>query len=415
MSIYFGKMLELKAIENKFDRYFLYLRVLFVEDTELFLEIDHYTAENLKPLVKFHNGYRYRLSFNNSWNVVEKHHISILSQTHGEQSEKIHFSCSEDYINKLASIKNCQHINDLKNLDFIFDDTLLVEENPISEKPQQKESMPQIKYQIKFAWAPIAIMSVIFVFLLGFWDQTSLDKIVFNQKVLAQSAESEDNGAEEAVHELLIPTDTIIVEAASLTEPITPSIELNETISYNIPEGNVALTFDDGPSKHTTKITDILKQYNVGGTFFFTGTNIKKYPDSIKYVASNGYSIGSHSMTHSNLKNISLDDQEYEIIESIKLLEEITNEEINLFRPPYGNFTKHVKNVINENQYKMVFWNNDTEDWKTRDADKILNHIKSSDVSGSIILFHESEAVIDALPRIIEYLQEQGLNIVNLK
>ena len=63
----------------------------------------------------------------------------------------------------------------------------------------------------------------------------------------------------------------------------------------------------------------------------------------------------------------------------------------------------------------MVLWNNDPKDWKTRNSDRILDDIQSSDVSGSIILLHESQAVIDALPNIVEYLQQFDLEIVNLK
>ena len=67
-----------------------------------------------------------------------------------------------------------------------------------------------------------------------------------------------------------------------------------------------------------------------------------------------------------------------------------------------------------DDKYKMVLWNNDPEDWRTHDTYKILNHIKNSNVSGSIVILHETQAVLDALPRMIEYFQELGLQIVSL-
>ncbi len=38
----------------------------------------------------------------------------------------------------------------------------------------------------------------------------------------------------------------------------------------------IALTFDDGPSKETKQVLDILKKERVKATFFVVGKNIKK-------------------------------------------------------------------------------------------------------------------------------------------
>jgi peptidoglycan/xylan/chitin deacetylase (PgdA/CDA1 family) len=37
--------------------------------------------------------------------------------------------------------------------------------------------------------------------------------------------------------------------------------------------GTMALTFDDGPYIYTSKIVDLLKQYDAKATFFITGNN----------------------------------------------------------------------------------------------------------------------------------------------
>ena len=96
-------------------------------------------------------------------------------------------------------------------------------------------------------------------------------------------------------------------------------------------------------------------------------------------------------------------------------MEEIIDEDVLLFRPPYGSYNKQLVDLAIEHEYKIVLWNNDPEDWKTRNPNKIFESIKNSNTSGAIILLHESQAVVDSLPKIIEYLQEQDLEIVNLK
>ncbi|MNJ42377.1 Peptidoglycan-N-acetylglucosamine deacetylase [compost metagenome] len=153
----------------------------------------------------------------------------------------------------------------------------------------------------------------------------------------------------------------------------------------------------------------------MGGTFFFVGKNVKKYPESIQYVKSNGYAIGSHGMNHLELTKLSDDKQKYEITQPNELIEELIGEPVILFRPPYGAKDDSVVNIIRGLHHKMVLWDIDTKDWESRDAKKIYNSVAKAGVSGSIILLHESQATIDALPQIIQFLKEQNLEIVNLQ
>ena len=60
---------------------------------------------------------------------------------------------------------------------------------------------------------------------------------------------------------------------------------------------NIYLTFDDGPSKYTSKLLDVLKKYDVKATFFVTG-NGKGYEDMILRAYNEGHTIGLHSNTH---------------------------------------------------------------------------------------------------------------------
>ncbi|MBZ4668480.1 MAG: peptidoglycan-N-acetylglucosamine deacetylase [Epulopiscium sp.] len=225
----------------------------------------------------------------------------------------------------------------------------------------------------------------------------------------------EDDMAKDNIVKDEFATDDRLAENIIPDQFMLPFVELDNPVSYNIPEGYVALTFDDGPSKYSKEIVDILKEYGIGGTFFFIGLNVKKYPEHVKYIHSNGYSIGTHSMNHSNLPTLSNEKQEKELIQSSQLIESLTGEKLSLFRPPYGAMNQNVKDLANQYGYKIILWNNDPEDWRNKDADAIVNHIKNTDISGSIILLHESQAVIDALPRIINYLKEQNLEIVSLK
>lgn len=423
MLVYNLKLLELIGIEFKSEKHYLHIMFFFEEEVELFWEIDEFTANCLTPFIQLDNNYKYRLSLNHTFDKLQNHHLGILTKTYLESSDKISFLCSEDFINALNTIKNIQNTADLDKLDFI---SRTLEENTEESKVEEIHEIIEVpeKSKKKFTYPLIFASSIILIILFSYFNQDHINKARSNEEVLAQSTNSDitmDLSQEETPNntiDYLEEEDLLLDEPLieEITKATLPSVILDNGESiYKIPEGKVALTFDDGPSKYSIDIMDVLNKYEVGATFFFTGSNAEKYPDYIRTIKSNGYSIGSHSMNHFDMKTISYKKQEYEITQSIKLLEDIVETEINLFRPPYGSVNKQIRDLVSENQYKLVLWNNDPEDWKTNDVDQIFTNIQNSNVSGSIMLLHESQAVIDALPRIIEYLQELNLEIVNLE
>ncbi len=413
MSVYKGKLLELLSVDREANESFLRIRLSFEQDTELRWKIDHETAENLKAVTALGQSHKYRLSFYCSWDPTKNQYVSFLTRTYRDQSDKIYFSCSKTYISGLNAIKCSEQNSQVYTLPF-----LSIASQPI-DHVKQKIVSPKRLYR-KSSWIAVAMLVITSAI---FWSYSPIyeAKLIENTIVKAKDVDSEVLVDLMAIEEQPINSQ-IEIDASnehesslSISEPKFPTSELNEVISYSIPAGTVALTFDDGPSKYTKEITDILKMYQVGGTFFFIGENVKRYPEYVQYVKSNGYVIGSHSMHHTNLVTLSYQKQKVDLLETNRLIEELIQEEVVLFRPPYGSKNEATVELMNKNQIKMVLWDTDTKDWKSRNADKIVNSVLSAQASGSIILLHESQAVIDALPRIIEYLQAQDLQIVNLK
>lgn len=413
MSVYHGKVLELVAIEKNNEKSYLRIKFSLEQEVEQFWEIDNDTADNLITIFEFDENHKYRLSLHTILDSTKRQYISLLTRTHRDKSDRIYFACSVDYKNELDSIKNTKSINDLNKLPFLSANLSAIDEKEIDQENKQREIVVTKAYKLPFIWVSIGMMSVIFIILFGYSKTTELNKTTIKNTTIA-IAKAKTSEVD------LVDTNTVVTPATKLvkndfTQSSIPYLELNDSIAYDIPDGYVSLTFDDGPSKYTMKIIDILKKYEVGGTFFFIGNNVKKHPDYVRYVQSNGYSIGSHSMNHVKMSELSYEKQKDELIQSTKVIEDITKEEVVLLRPPYGALNEQTKNVIHDYQYKMILWNRDPKDWKTRDASKIINYVHNTKASGSIILLHESQAVIDALPKIIEHLQEQNLKIVSLQ
>ena len=402
-----GKVLELIAIQQDNDNWQLHTRIISIgQQVEVLWEVDEYTAGHLFALCDFSGNHKYRLSFNTSVDSSKSQITSTVSKTYRDISNRLIFICSKEYQKQLEEIKNTLNDQDLLKLSFIHVPYTEVE-TPSENVTIIKNNKP--KKLIK--WASIGLISTIFV-LFGY--STYLNKEVDSKTVNAEIKTTEVHLAEASSTELAAAYNNPTPEELS-EQPDFPYVEMKDLVNYGISGNYVALTFDDGPSKYTTAIIDTLKNYNVGGTFFFIGNNSNKHPDVVQYVHQNGYTIGSHSMRHDNMLKLTYKQQEADLLQTTAIIEGIIEEDVNLYRPPYGSFNNLTESLIQDYDKKIVLWDKDTRDWQSRDAKKIIQYVKSIDATGSIILFHESQAVVDALPTIIEHLQQQGLVIVNLK
>lgn len=172
----------------------------------------------------------------------------------------------------------------------------------------------------------------------------------------------------------------------------------------------VALSFDAAWGADKTQgIIDILNKYNIKATFFLVGFWVDKYEDEVKKIAECGFDIGNHSHNHlkmSTLQNQSIVDE----IEYVnKKVQDLTGKRPYVFRAPFGDYNnKLIENVTNLNM-QAVQWSIDTLDWKGLNCDEILSRVKSKATYGDVILFHNnSDHVLDALPKVIDYLLAEG-------
>lgn len=406
------KYFELVAIIHHHTNTYLRIRLCSEQLIELYWAIDDATAINMKGIYECDGHSKYRISLHSSYDIVRNHHVASLTKTYRDSSEPIHFDCSMAYKLNLESIKNSKSISDIVNLPFILSELPALNVTAMPIENMQHEELAKKHKATKSSWI-LTVASVMVLIAAGFSyyliNKATMDRTI----VIAAQPKIHITPVYSTIERNIISPVTTTPDDDS-TPFSLPYLTMDDSVTYSIPEGYVALTFDDGPSKYTTQIIDILKDYEVGGTFFFLGSNAKKYPDSVRYVQENGYSIGNHSMNHANLTRTSIEEQEKDLLNSTNAIEDITNVKMALFRPPYGALNEQVTALVQQHGYKIVQWNKDPEDWKTQDAENIFKYIRDNKASGSIILLHESQAVIDALPSIIEHLLEQNLQIVNL-
>lgn len=180
----------------------------------------------------------------------------------------------------------------------------------------------------------------------------------------------------------------------------------------------VALSFDAAwGNEDTERILDILRENDIKVTFFMTGEWVEKFPEDVKKIAKDGHVLGNHSENHKKMSELSVDDCKEEIMAVHNKVKELTGVDMEVFRPPYGDYDDKLVNVTYEVGYFPVQWSVDSLDWKNYGAnsiiDTVVNH-KALD-NGAIILMHNgSKFTADALQGVIDGLKNKGYSFVTI-
>lgn len=197
------------------------------------------------------------------------------------------------------------------------------------------------------------------------------------------------------------------------------------------------LTFDDGPSRHSTRIIlDILKDNSIKATFFTLGTSIEnndKAADLLKRMAREGHSIGNHGYSHNYsilYPNRIVDVEAFmkDIEKNNKILKDILgkNFKTRLIRMPGGhaswNGTAELDKALESKGIYQMDWNSLNGDAEGKDFPKeyLLDKLKETvgDKDVIIILMHDTDSkkgTVEYLQSAIDHLKKEGFEFRTLK
>jgi len=159
----------------------------------------------------------------------------------------------------------------------------------------------------------------------------------------------------------------------------------------------VTFTFDDGPNPSTTpQVIDALLKYDVPATFFIvtqriTGKTGEKAREILAREVQHKFEIGSHSVSHPNLKKASGKTLEKEIDGSIKTLATEIGKHVGIFRAPYGALGAGGRARLKKLGLTEAFWSIDTLDWQAKNSDRLRKKVFSMIVAqhGGVVLMHD--------------------------
>ena len=179
-------------------------------------------------------------------------------------------------------------------------------------------------------------------------------------------------------------------------------------------EKKIAITFDDGPHPvYTEKLLDGLKKRGIKATFFVLGERAKRNPEIIKRMLKEGHIIGNHTYSHIQLRSSNREKFREELLLTNQVISEITGEEVQYVRPPYGTWDKKLEAELN---MIPVFWNVDPNDWCSGNANRVTKNIVNKAKENSIILLHDCyQSSVDAALSSIDILTEKGFHFVTME
>lgn len=230
-----------------------------------------------------------------------------------------------------------------------------------------------------------------------------------------------------------LPTEEMQEEASGVyeTTKVEESVRDTETKAEEPAKINpvkssgkkVYLTFDDGPSSNTDQILDILKDYDVKATFFVVGKTDERSVKAYQRIVEEGHTLAMHSYSHRY-------DEIYESKEAFardlnslqEYLYETTGVWPRIYRFPGGSSNTVSKVDMQELIEYLTDIGITYFDWNVASGDAVSRALPAETIvnnclSGiekqkeSVILMHDASnkgTTIEALPQIIEAIQEQG-------
>ncbi len=189
--------------------------------------------------------------------------------------------------------------------------------------------------------------------------------------------------------------------------------EYNAKAINETEEKVINLTFDQGyENGFTSMILDTLKEKGVKATFFVVGDYAERQPELVKRMIEEGHTVGSHSVNHYSMPELSVEEATAEIMGLHEYMLENFGIQMTLFRPPKGEYSEKSLAVTADLGYKTVLWSFAYADWDTDnqpDPQESLQKLIDRAHPGAIYLLHSvSETNANILGDFIDAMLAEG-------
>ena len=297
------------------------------------------------------------------------------------------------------------------------------------------KSKPKIKIKNFPRFILFSTLSLIIVFtvLSGMVTLTSKLVVAFNsqREILQTASVTNSSEANAPKTETATVNNTTTQNAKTDTTPSVKDTDPLADIKARLRSGDtdgikvVFLTFDDGPSENTRELLDMLNEYDAKGTFFTTLHDNDNAKAMYRRITNEGHTLANHTSSHDYSLYNNPDAFLADVDELDQYQKTITGlaETSHVFRFPGGSMNSTeacVQGLVNRG------WN--YSDWNVSSGDgcadppssdviaqMIIDGCRENDVS--VVLSHAElkESSREAIPIVIETLQQEGYTFLNME
>lgn len=202
--------------------------------------------------------------------------------------------------------------------------------------------------------------------------------------------------------------NTLTAERTVVVERLVQGDEITDKIVY--------LTFDDGPSKNTGRVLDVLKACNVKATYFAIGTSSLS---ELKRIADEGHTVGVHTYSHTADVVYKSEKAFFEDMDKLQeYVKQYTGSTTKYMRFPFGSTNNRapsgmmakLRTSVAKKGYTYFDWDVSASDsgGESKTADdvfyRVTEGIENCKKDKMVVLMHDPvDFSMDALERIIQW------------
>ncbi|NJO24208.1 MAG: polysaccharide deacetylase family protein, partial [Sphingomonadales bacterium] len=185
-------------------------------------------------------------------------------------------------------------------------------------------------------------------------------------------------------------------------------------------DGEVILTFDDGPHPHYTKmVLDALEAHCTRATFFMVGFRAMTASALVRDIARRGHTIGTHTWSHQDLAKIDPVAAKAEIELGISAVQKsLGAPAAPFFRFPYLSAPRGMQAYLKSRNTGMFSIDVDSYDYKTRSPTLVVRNVMQQlqAKKKGILLFHDIQpATAGAMKLMLDELKRGGFQVVHMR
>lgn len=177
----------------------------------------------------------------------------------------------------------------------------------------------------------------------------------------------------------------------------------------DLPDGVLALTYDDGPGKDTVQLARYLSDEDVHATFFVVGQHVSHFPAALETIHVRGHLIGNHTYSHPGIVDLLArgGDVVEELAKTNRLIRPYAGEMV-YFRPHYGSWRPETAEDGERPQFSAAAESLN----RSGQFEDYLGPIMWDVTGGDWGFWERKESVDDCLARYLSEIEEAGKGIV---